>query len=811
MITLERFENIPQELRTIPHWVMWKKEKVDGKETKVPYQTSGNHAASNKPDTWTDCSTAFSAYQASRGGFDGIGLCLTEDTPTGIDLDNCRCPAFPSTEIIAPWAQDVIKKFDSYTETSPSGRGIRIFVKDGKLPEVGRKKKLPQYAGANCRQDAIPAFEIYQTGRYLTVTGNHIAGTPKQIMSRPEAVVSIHKEIFGTGKDKGAEKKTQPRTFMNVGEILERAFNSKNGDQIRTLYNGDHSAYPSQSEADMALCSHLAFWLGKDAVAVDVAFRASDLFRPKWDKKHHSDGSTYGQWTIEKAIEGCRETYTGGGDRAQGTSQTEWEKPVMFGSIETPEIPANILPGILGEYCKAVSAVSQTPEAMSVAMALSTIATCVQKRLEVASPTHTEPLSLWTLIGSDPGTRKSAVVNALTYPLSQWEKELAEILKPEISRVKHTIDVNQERVKHLKQKASKSDDPAVRDTCLIEITNIENTTPEPLVVPRLYTDDTTPEKLANLLCVNKERMAVISDEGGTFEVLSGLYSNGKSNINTYLKSHAGMPVRVDRQLGSVILEKPALSFGLAVQPQIIADLAHGNKARLRGNGMLARFLYFIPKSNVGTRDVRSSYVIPESLNVAYQNLVFQLLSIPALSDEQGNERPRMLTLSPDALDAWLQFSAYVESKQGDNHEFHSIQDWTAKLPGAALRIAGILHVSEYLERTAVITLDTMERALDLCELLIPHAKAAFDLMGSIQEIDDAKRVFQWLKTLPGDRFTQRDAFIVHDGSFKKMERLNKALDILIERNIIGKPIKLPTGGRPSFLHWINPMAREAQI
>jgi putative DNA primase/helicase len=447
---------------------------------------------------------------------------------------------------------------------------------------------------------------------------------------------------------------------------------------------------------------------------------------------------------------------------------------------------------------------------MAVAMALSTMATCVQKRFEAASQTHTEPLCLWTLTGSDPGTRKSAVVMLFTHVLSMWEKGQGEILKPEISRVGHIIDFNQERVKRLKQKAAKSGDPIARDECLREIMTIENTTPAQLVVPRLYTDDATPEKLANLLYDNKERMAIISDEGGTFEVLSGLYSNGKSNINTYLKSHAGMPVRVDRQLGSVILEKPALSFGLAVQPQIIADLAQGNKARLRGNGMLARFLYFIPKSNVGTRDVRNRYVIPDSLNIAYQNLVFKLLSIPALSDEKGNERPRMLTLSPDALDAWLQFSAYVESEQGDNGEFHSIQDWTSKLPGAALRIAGIFHVCEHLETIAVITLETMERALDLCELLIPHAKAAFDLMGSIQEVDDAKLVYRWLKTLPGDRFKQREAFVVHDARFKKMERLKKALDVLIERHIISKPITLQTGGRPSIVHMINPLAREAQ-
>jgi len=799
---------IPDELKTYPNFVLWQRELRDGKTTKVPYQINGQKAASTRAETWTTFPTAVSAYQSAGGKYDGIGFCLTEETPIGIDLDHCRCPAFANQglEIILPWAQDIIDKIDSYTEASPSGKGIRIFAKGGKLPVGGRKKG---------------DFEIYQSGRYLTVTGNHIAGTPTKIMDRPDIIESVFNEIFGSKKDRDAGEKIQPQLNFNVTEILEKAYVSKTGEQIRKLYNGDYSDYPSQSEADLALCSHLAFWFSNDAGMIDTAFRASGLFRPKWDKRHHADGSTYGQKTIETAIAGNQQTYAQNytdtrssqtTNTAENISEPVWEKPVLFGGVfETPEIQASIVPGILGEYCKAVADASQTPEAMSVAMALATVATCIQKRFEVASPTHTEPECVWTLIGSDPGTRKSAVVNGLTFPLSVWEKGQAEILKPEISKVQHTIDVNQERVNQLKKKAAKSDDPSVRSDCLIEIMNIENTTPEPLTVPRLFTDDTTPEKLANLLLVNQERMAVISDEGGTFEVLSGLYSNGKSNVNTYLKAHSGTPVRVDRQLGSVILDKPALSFGLAVQPDVISGLAEGNKAKLRGNGMLARFLYFIPKSNVGSRDVRNGYVIPEALKIEYQNLVFQLLRIAPVFDENGKEQPRILTLSPDALDAWLQFSEYVEGKQGENGELHSIQDWSAKLPGAALRIAGIFHVAEYLERTAIIELGIMERALDLCQLLIPHAKAAFNLMGSIEEVNDAKIVFKWLHALTGDRFTQRDAFQAHDTRFKKMERLKKALGILIERHIISEPRTLPTGGRPSTYHLINPMAREGQV
>ncbi len=162
--------------------------------------------------TWTKFSAAVSAYQSGHGKYDGIGFCLSAGTPIGIDLDHCRCPAFDSVdiEIIAPWAKDIIKKIDSYTEASPSGKGIRIFVYGGNLPERGRNKKLPKYGGDNCRKDAVPAFEIYESGRYLTVTGNHIAGTTTDIISRPDIIDAVYNQIFGdAAKDNGKPEKVQ--------------------------------------------------------------------------------------------------------------------------------------------------------------------------------------------------------------------------------------------------------------------------------------------------------------------------------------------------------------------------------------------------------------------------------------------------------------------------------------------------------------------------------------------------------------------------------------------------------------------------
>lgn len=648
------------------------------------------------------------------------------------------------------------------------------------------------------------------------MTGNHIAGTPTDIMSRPDIINAVHKQIFSdTIIDKGKPVIVQPAANMNVTDTLEKAYRSKNGDKIRNLYNGNYSnyGYGSQSEADLAFCSYLSFWFGNDAGLIDQVFRGSGLFRPKWDIKHYADGSTYGQWTIRKAIEGNRETYTDGNEHSTQATQSEtWEEPVLFGSMETPEISAGILPGFLGEYCAAVSESTQTPPALAVAMGLSVIATCIQKRFEVSPyEGYTEPTNIWTCSGSDPGTRKTAVKTALTLPLTHWEKEKADAMKTDILKAKHMRDINLKRIEQLKAKASKPEtEAAVRDACTTEIIGIENNTPEELLSPRLWTDDVTPERLQGLLCDHKERISLISDEGGTFEVMAGLYNNGRSNVNVYLQAHAGAETRVDRQGRLVILHQPALTFGLTVQPQVITDLVQGNKARFRGNGMLARFLYFMPKSNVGQRDVTRHTSIPESIKAAYNDGIFKLLNIPPVYDEYGQERARIVTLHPDALSSWMQFSAYIESKQGEDGEYHSIRDWTSKLPGAALRIAGIFHLVEHGEQTPIISKDIMGKALDLSELLISHARAAFDLMGSEQAVNDAKIVFTWLHSLPGSHFTQREALKRHEGRFKRLERLTKALDVLVERHIISPPKTniADRRGRPSIYYQINPAIKK---
>ena len=162
------------------------------------------------------------------------------------------------------------------------------------------------------------------------------------------------------------------------------------------------------------------------------------------------------------------------------------------------------------------------------------------------------------------------------------------------------------------------------------------------------------------------------------------------------------------------------------------------------------------------------------------------------------------------MQAWVKFSQYIESKQGPDGEFYTFQDWTSKLPGAALRIAGLFHVVEHGAGIPTINIQTMERALDLCDLLIGHARRAFEIMGADQAVEDAKQIFKWIMNIGRDSFTEHECLKQHESRVKKSDRLKAALKILRERNIISQPMKRDTGERPSIAYDVNPVLREVR-
>ncbi len=288
-------EHIPDELKRRAQWVLWRWEWRTDKWTKPPFQANGCYAKSTAAETWTSFDQAVAAMES--GNFDGIGIVLNgTDDLTGVDLDDC----VDDTGTIQRWALDIIKQLNSYSEITPSQRGCRVFLR-GTPPRNGCKKG---------------SVEIYNQGRYLTVTGQHIPDAPHSIESRQDEISAVHAQVFGANDAPKAATLPAPSSeSCNVSdaELLERARAAKNGSRFDNLFRGHWEGdYPSQSEADQALCFHLAYWTRKDAARMDSLFRQSKLFRDKWDQIHFSNGVTYGAHTIQQAIAKVQESYNGG-------------------------------------------------------------------------------------------------------------------------------------------------------------------------------------------------------------------------------------------------------------------------------------------------------------------------------------------------------------------------------------------------------------------------------------------------------------------------------------------------------------------
>lgn len=482
------------------------------------------------------------------------------------------------------------------------------------------------------------------------------------------------------------------------------------------------------------------------------------------------------------------------------------DPPLLFDDNHTPEISPTLLPSWLGEFAEAVARSTQTPPAMAVMLALSAVATCTAKRFEVAphGEGYSEPLNLWTATALPPASRKTAVITAITAPLIEWEMSESERLASEIKRVAAKRRALEKRREKLAKDAANADDQDRLNDILAKMECLEYEIPDELHAPRLWTSDTTPERLQSLLVDHGERMAVLTDEGGIFEIMSGLYNDGRANLDIFLQGHAGRAVRVDRQGRTAHLDAPALTFGLAVQPDVLMDLGSGGKRRFRGNGTLARFLFAIPRSNIGRRDPRATYQVPPKIEANYRAGLFALLTIPPQMIN-GREVTRRLILSPDALDSWLAFAEMVERRQGEDGDLEAIQDWSGKLPGAALRIAGNFHLIEHgAAPPAEIEAATIERALDLCVLLIEHAKAALSMVGAETANSDAKVILKWIVAENLIRFRKGAAYRHFKGRFTGQgDRFDKALKELEDRAII-TAIKEATPGRAATVFIVNP-------
>ncbi len=274
MIT-QTLTSIPEELKQMDCWLCWKLTERDGKHSKVPCAPETGYPIDPSIKLYS-YSEACQYLETYPGNVTGIGFYFTGGGISGIDLDKC----IDDAGILSSDARQIIKKLDSYTEYSPSGKGLHIIFR-GSLPPGSRNRK--------------GNYEVYSSKRYFTVTGN--------VFEDKASVESCQTEL-----EWFLGKYIQPKHIGRADDIEALIKNSKNGNKFERLMQGDISDYKNDnSRADAALMSILAFYCRKDRSLIEEMFNRSELAnRDKWKTR-----PDYRDRTIKYAIDNTKEVYAG--------------------------------------------------------------------------------------------------------------------------------------------------------------------------------------------------------------------------------------------------------------------------------------------------------------------------------------------------------------------------------------------------------------------------------------------------------------------------------------------------------------------
>ena len=608
-------------MKDLEQWVCWRSEVRgrDGKKTKVPYSPrSGLHARSDDPDTWATLAEAEAA--AHKDDYHGTGFVFTARDPfCGVDIDSCVDPETAQTEA---WAKEIVEELDSYTEFSPSGTGLHVLVR-AKLPPGGNRKGR---------------VEIYDRGRFFTVTRRRLPDTSRRIEDRQEEIEALHARLFPPEQKQAPAK--EPATNGDAAyegpadaEVLRRAMGSRSGERFARLWSGDRSGYTSDSEADLALCSMLAFWVGPDQERIASLFARSGLNREKWDRED------YRRHTISRAIAGRNNFYSprpGGQSPSRNGHPPDPEASGLAGAIpgriptlpEATGFPVEAMPAPCRRLVEeATDALGCAPELVALPMLAALSSAIGASRVIEIKGGWREGTTLFLAAVASPGAMKTPAAKVAKKPVFDRQRGQGRAYAEDKEDYKRELrEWEVER-----RDAAKAGEPAPEE-------------PEPPSMGRSVASDTTIEALVSILETNPRGLLVHKDELTGWVRSMDQYKGGKgSDRQHWLSLWSNDEVVVDRksrQGEPIILPRPFVSLFGGIQPSMLSELGGVTE-----DGLMDRFLFCYPEP----RHIRfNDHEIRAEAEAEYASLYHALSEIRLPTDKHGDPNPRSLKLSTEA-------------------------------------------------------------------------------------------------------------------------------------------------------------------
>jgi hypothetical protein len=406
------------------------------------------------------------------------------------------------------------------------------------------------------------------------------------------------------------------------------------------------------------------------------------------------------------------------------TAVEEWETPVpLVDTSELPLFPLEVLPEIVRAHAQSVAdAHGRTDAAMVAAFALPAVSALTGGRWYVDADRSDwiEYLQVHLCVVSPPSTGKSPALGAMIGPISDLERVKLDAFRVDNAERETRREIDEQQLAEYKRAAAKdsTDLNARRHAEELARHLAENPLPQP---PRLMTSDATPEALLSRMADNAGRIAWLSDEGGElFAIMAGRHSKAgaSADLSVFLKGYSGGPgsriVRDRQTTGTAVIDRPALTVGIAAQPDAVRAGTDADK----GRGVFARFLWIMPRVEYLDGDQR-----PDP-NPALAERYAELLNrISARADEIGPENPKRLTIHRDAwghLDPWRHEIRALLAQQSSG----MFQEWLGKLRGNTLRVAGLFAVMRDPDTDQVTERDA-DAAVRFARYCLDHARRLF--------------------------------------------------------------------------------------
>lgn len=479
---------------------------------------------------------------------------------------------------------------------------------------------------------------------------------------------------------------------------------------------------------------------------------------------------------------------------------TQWSPPTPLrpGKSNFISFPTEALPSVLREMAEAVAETTSTDVAMAGTALLSAVGYCFTEMYRMyGKADHSEPLVLNSLTIAEPSFKKSPVMALVKRPFIQFTTEWNVLNQDVIIRSQAEKKLLESQLAALEKK---------KDVTLDEVSELQKQIQNLEVVElrRIVVDDITPESLVRQMNINGS-LLMISDEAGMLGNFSGRYSNNIPNLDLLLKSWNGETYISDRATrDSIILKNPYLTICLACQPYILEDLM--NNQAFRGSGLIARFVYCFPESNIGSRKYDTK-PISEAVASNYKNLIFGLLN----RKFNYNGEEQALYFTNEAYKTFVDYyNDYIEPLLVTDMYF--CRDWGGKYHGLILRLCGIIHcvkcaVKGVEPTSEKVDVDTLCNAESLAYFYQKHAIYAYSLGDVDIATVKAERVLNKIRSMNIKEKRQNDLYkLCRCTLFKNAADFAETMEMLEEYGYIKRDTVPGANGnnKSGIMVFINP-------